>query len=97
MQRKSLQMKTASFPSVRVDPQLRDAAERVLREGETLTSLLETAVRETIQRRQAQDEFVARGLRSRDSARKSGTYHAASAVHADLKQRLDARRKQVLG
>ena len=56
-------MKTATFPSVRVDPQLREAAERVLREGETLTSLLETAVRETIQRRQVQDEFVARGLR----------------------------------
>jgi hypothetical protein len=97
MQRKAILMKTASFPSVRVDPQLRDAAERVLREGETLTSLLETSVRETIQRRQAQDEFVARGLRARDSARNSGTYHAASEVHAELRHRLDARRKQVLG
>lgn len=97
MQRKTLPMKTATFPSVRVEPQLRDAAESVLREGETLTSLLETAVRETIQRRQAQDEFVARGLRARDSARESGIYHAASAVHAELQQRLDARGKQVLG
>lgn len=90
-------MKTATFPSVRVDPQLREAAERILREGETLTSLLETAVRETIQRRQVQDEFVARGLRARDSARESGIYHAAGAVHAELQQRVDARRKQVLG
>ncbi len=88
-------MKTATFPSVRVDPQLRDAAERVLRDGETLTSLLETAVRETIQRRQAQDEFVARGLHARNSARESGVYHTAIAVHAELQQRLDARRKQV--
>jgi hypothetical protein len=98
MQRKeAIHMKTATFPSVRVDQQLRDAAEGVLRKGETLTSLLETAMRETIQRRQAQDEFVARGLRARDNARESGTYHVASEVHAELRQRLDARRKQVLG
>ena len=45
-------MKTATFPSVRVDQRLRDAAEGVLRKGETLTSLLKTAMRETIQRRQ---------------------------------------------
>jgi hypothetical protein len=44
-------MKTATFPSLRVEPALRDAAESVLREGETLTSLIETSVRETIQRR----------------------------------------------
>jgi hypothetical protein len=97
MQRKAILMKTATFPSVRVDQQLRDAAEGVLRKGETLTSLLETAMREAIQRRQAQDEFVARGLRARDSARESGTYHIASEVHAELKQRLDTRRKQVQG
>ena len=90
-------MKTATFPSVRVDPQLRDAAVGVLRECETLTSLLETAMRETIQRRKTQDEFVARGLRARDSARESGTYHVASDVHTELRQRLVARRKQVLG
>jgi hypothetical protein len=93
---KAIPMKTATFPSVRIDQQLRDAAEGVLREGETLTSLLETAMRETIQRRQAQDEFVARGLRARDSARESGTYHGASEVHAEMRQRLDARRKQGL-
>ena len=40
---------------------------------------------------------VARGLRARDSARESGIYHAAGAVHAELQQRLDVRRKQVLG
>ena len=40
---------------------------------------------------------IARGLRARDSARESGTYHVASEVHAELRQRLDARRKQVLG
>lgn len=90
-------MKTASFPSLRVEPQLREAAESVLREGETLTSLIETAMRETIQRRRVQDEFLRRGLESRDDAQKTGVYHAAKAVHEELQQRLDARRKQVLG
>ena len=90
-------MKTATFPSLRVEPELREAAESVLREGETLTSLIETAVSETIQRRRVQDEFLARGLRSSEDAKRTGIYHVAKAVHAELQQRLDARRKQVLG
>lgn len=90
-------MKTSSFPSLRVEPALREAAESVLREGETLTSLIETAMRETIHRRQAQAEFLARGLKSSGDAQRSGVYHPAAAVHGELRQRLDARRKQVLG
>ncbi|WP_326544300.1 YlcI/YnfO family protein [Pseudorhodoferax sp.] len=90
-------MKTATFPSLRVDAQLRSDAEGVLREGETLTSLIETAVRETIARRHAQAEFLARGLQAREQARGSGAYHPADAVHQEMRQRLDARRKQVLG
>ncbi len=90
-------MKTATFPSLRVEPQLRAAAESVLREGETLTSLMETAMRETIQRRRTQDEFLARGLRAGQDGWQTGAYHAAEAVHGELQQRLDARRRQVLG
>jgi hypothetical protein len=90
-------VKTSSFPSLRVEPELREAAESVLLEGETLTSLIETSVRETIQRRRMQKEFIARGLRSREDAQGTGLYHAADAVHTELQQRLDARRKAVLG
>jgi hypothetical protein len=89
-------MKTTTFPSLRVEPELREAAESVLREGETLTSLIETAVRETIYRRRAQDEFLARGLRSSQEAQRTGVYHGAEAVVTALQQRLDARRKKVL-
>ena len=96
LQRTAL-MKTATFPSLRVEAELREAAESVLRDGETLTGLIETAVRETIQRRRNQDEFLARGLRSLDDARRTGIYHAATAVHGELQRRLDARRKQLLG
>lgn len=90
-------MKTATLPSLRVEPQLRAAAESVLREGETLTSLIETAMRETIARRRTQDEFLARGLRAALDAKQTGMHYAAEAVHDELAQRLDARRKQVLG
>ena len=69
----------------------------MLRDGETLTSLIETSVRETIQRRRVQEEFIARGLRSREDAERSGIYHAAEAVQVELQRRLDARRKSVLG
>ena len=90
-------MKTATFPSLRVEPELREAAESVLREGETITSLIETAMRETIHRRKAQSEFVARGLRSAQEAAHSGGYHAAADVHGELQSRLDLRRKQLAG
>ena len=70
----------------------------LLREaGETLTSLIETAMRETIARRRTQDEFLARGLRAAQDAKQTGIYYTAEAVHDELAQRLDARRKQVLG
>jgi hypothetical protein len=90
-------MKTATLPSSRVEPELRQAAESVLRENETLTSLIETAMREIILRRRTQDAFVARGLRSKEDAQRTGIYHAAASVHGELQTRLDARRKQVLG
>ena len=90
-------MKSSSFPSLRVEPELREAAESVLRDGETLTSLIETSVRETIQRRRVREEFMARGLRSRDDAQHKGVYHSAESVHSELQRRLDERRKLVLG
>lgn len=89
-------MKTATFPSLRVEPEFREAAESVLRDGETLTSLIETAMRETIHRRRVQAEFIARGLRASEEAKSTGTYFAAAEVHRELRSRIDARRKQVL-
>ena len=38
-------MKTATLPSLRVDPALREAAEAVLQEGETLSSFGGPSVR----------------------------------------------------
>jgi hypothetical protein len=88
MQRKETGMKTASMPSLRVDPELRHDAESVLREGETLSSLMEQALRSCIQSRRAQEEFVNRGLVSRNEARKSGEYFAADDVLNEMEELL---------
>ena len=90
-------MKSSSFPSLRVEPELREAAEGVLRDGETLSSLIETSVREAIQRRRVQQEFITRGLRSSEDAQRTGILHSADSVHAELQRRLDERRKSILG
>jgi predicted transcriptional regulator len=77
-------VKTATFPSLRVDPELRSAAEDVLEAGESLSSFVEQSIREGVQRRQAQREFVARGLKSRDAAREAQSYVPAAKVVARL-------------
>lgn len=83
-------MKTATFPAVRVTPDLRQAAERVLEDGETLSSFVEQSIREHIERRLAQQEFIARGLRSGDNARRTGNYIDAADVVTKLEQMLEA-------
>ena len=90
-------MKSATFPSLRVDHELREAAENVLQAGETLSAFVEASVRETIERRRTRAEFVARGLASRDDAKRTGAYVAASTVHAELGQMLAKARTRVRG
>lgn len=90
-------MKSATFPSLRVDPELREAAESVLQEGETLSGLIESSVREAIERRRARAEFIARGLASRDKAKRTGAYIAASTVHTELGKMLAKASKRVRG
>jgi len=81
-------MKTASMPSLRVDPELRQDAESVLRDGETLSSFMEQALRSSIQSRRVQKEFIARGLTSRDEANRTGEYFAAEDVLVEMQEML---------
>jgi predicted transcriptional regulator len=69
---------------LRVDPELRRAAESVLEDGESLSSFVEDSVREGIERRRLRSEFVARGLASRDEAKHSGEYFSADQVQREL-------------
>lgn len=82
-------MKSANLPPLRVEPELRRDAERLLREGETLSSFVEEAVRQAVQRRAAQEAFVVRGLDSGARARETGQYVSAATVLAKLEKRLE--------
>jgi predicted transcriptional regulator len=77
-------MKTSSIPSLRVTPELRAEAESVLANGETLSSFIEHSLRVQIAQRNAQREFIARGLASRDEARSKGEYFTADDVLSEL-------------
>ena len=55
-------MKTATLPPLRVEPELRQAAEAVLHDGESLSGLMEKSLRDEVNRRRMQAEFIARGL-----------------------------------
>ena len=81
-------MKTANMPSLRVDPELRHDAESVLRDGETLSSFMEQALRSSIQSRRVQKEFIARGLTSRDEAKRTGEYFSAEDVLVEMQDML---------
>ena len=87
-------MKTATIPSVRVEPELRAEVESLLSEGETVSEFVEASVRATVLRRRHQAEFIARGLRSLDDARRMGDYVDADVVVQKLQRKLDAARKR---
>lgn len=83
-------MKSTTIPSIRVEPDFRAEVESVLAEGETLSQFVEASVRASVERRRMQAEFIARGLRSRDQARRTGDYVDADVVIDGLQRKLDA-------
>jgi hypothetical protein len=83
-------MKTATIPSIRVEPDFRAEVEAVPTEGETLSQFVEASVRASVERRRMQAEFIARGLRSRDEARRTGDYVDADVALGNLQRKLDA-------
>lgn len=87
-------MKTATMPALRVEPELRQAAEDILRPGETLSAFVEDSLRRNVAFRRTQQEFIARGLASRDDAKESGVYYSSDEVLQELDTLLvSARRK----
>lgn len=82
-------MKTATLPSLRVDPELRQAAESVLHKGESLSSFMEQTLRDEVNRRRVQAEFIARGLAAREEAKRTGVYYTVDEVMSSLRNVLD--------
>ncbi|MRD47429.1 YlcI/YnfO family protein [Caenimonas koreensis] len=87
-------MKTATLPALRVEPKLRAAAERALRQGETLSGLMEAALTSYVSHREADRDFLARGLRSAKDAREQNQYISAESVIGKLEKRLAAAKKK---
>lgn len=83
-------MKSASLPSIRVEPELRAAVESVLQDGESLSEFVESSVRQALQQRSLQTQFIARGLASLAAARHDDDLVDADAVLDKLAQRLES-------
>lgn len=77
-------MKTATIPALRVEPKLREAAQSVLSNGETLSSFVEESLRANIERRLHHQAFIARGIASRDEAKITQEYYSADSVLGEL-------------
>lgn len=87
-------MKTATLPPLRVEPALRKTVEKLLAPGETLSTFVEDAIRQSVDRRLADAAFGARALASREAARASGRYHDAASVLGDLRAQVKSARRQ---
>lgn len=71
---KTAPTKTATIPSLRVEPALRQAAEDVLKDGETLSAFVEASVRAQVELRRQREAFIARGITALENARRTGDY-----------------------
>lgn len=90
-------MKTAILPQVRVEPQLRADLEAVLRDGETLSDFLETTVRRAVEYRRMQAECDARAEAAWVNFQQTGAATPAGDVLAELRERLEGRRRELTG
>jgi hypothetical protein len=68
-------MRSATFPPIRVEPEVRAEVEAVLREGESLTQFIEEAVVAAAAWRSAQAEFVTRGEAAIERWKQEGGGH----------------------
>ena len=85
-------MKTVTIPPVRIDPAFREEIEQALEGGESLASLVETAVRHEVNRRRLQSEFIRRGIAAIQRTEAAGDGVPAEEVIGRLEQKLAATR-----
>ncbi len=86
-------MKSATLPSLRVEPELREAVERVLAEGETVSGFIEASVRAQVEHRRVRAEFLRRGLTALANFERTGDSVTSESVHRKLEARLSKARR----
>lgn len=84
-------MKTATLPPVRVEPEFREEVESVLKKDETLSSFVENLVRNEVEFRKIEAEFLARGRASLAKARRGGRTVSAADVIGKLDKMIEAK------
>ncbi|MBB3945077.1 putative transcriptional regulator [Rhizobium skierniewicense] len=82
-------MKSATMPSIRVTPDLREELESVLKDGETISSFMEDSILKEIEIRKSQSEFIKRGLAAREEAKRTGVYYTTEDVLAMMRSKLE--------
>ena len=87
-------MRSATFPPIRVEPEVRAEVEAVLRQGESLTQFIEEAVIAAAAWRRVQAEFVTRGESAIERWKQEGGGQAVDEVMVDLQARLDDAKRQ---
>jgi hypothetical protein len=87
-------MRSATFPPIRVEPEVRAEVEAVLREGESLTQFIEEAVVAAAAWRRVQAEFVKRGESAIERWKQEGVGRTVDEVMAGLQGRLDNAKRQ---
>ncbi|MEO5772225.1 MAG: YlcI/YnfO family protein [Burkholderiaceae bacterium] len=87
-------MRSATFPPIRVEPEVRAEVDAVLREGESLTQFIEEAVVAAAARRRVQTEFVARGEAAIERWKQVGGGHTVDEAMADLQGPLNDAKRQ---
>ena len=85
-------MKSATLPAVRIAPELKHELQAVLGDTETLSAFVEKAVRDAVNFRRTQMEFLARGEQAWQQYQQHGQSRPADAAFDDIQQRIDARR-----
>jgi len=85
-------MKSATLPAVRIAPELKHELQAVLGDTETLSAFVEKAVRDAVNFRRTQMEFLARGEQAWQQYQKHGQSQPADAAFDDIQQRIDVRR-----
>ena len=88
-------MKAATLPSLRIEPELREAIEQALDAGETVSGFIESSVRAQVERCRVRTEFLRRGLVALANFEATGRSVAAETVHRKLEARLDGARRKL--
>ena len=100
--------RSATLPPIRVAPETKASVEAVLREGESLTQFIESAVRREAEFRAEQDAAVARAKKALRRADKgvglmtaedfvAGMAQRAKAAQQRIREAVTARKKRATG